>query len=567
MRLRLVLALSLVAACSDDSEPVDAAAPPADAAIADVAPVIDVPVIDSAVPPDSFYTADAGPGWEVDVERIYADVAELSSDAYGGRLAGTTGNEDALSYVEDIFTDLGLTPAGTGGTYRQAFTFASWKTSAPASFTLAGASLVEGEDYAVLEYAGTAEVSGDLVFAGYGITVPAFDPADYPSCPLAAGGYDDYADLDVSGKIVVVLRHGPADDAAVNTGCPVNTDGQAWLFGYKAANARLHGAAAIILVQHYASSTGEHLAGTIGEEYYDSGFPVISVDRDLIEAQVPELSGWADAIDAESAPGGHGTAVATSLVTSGAMMEVTTDNVLGALPGTSPGIADEVIVIGAHIDHVGSDPSMCPGVSGTTFCHGADDNASGSAVMLELARVMVHAGFTPARTIVFAAFNAEEEGLWGSCYYVDHPTYPIANTKAMYSVDMVGAGDGSGLILYGGQTTVNSWLVDLMEGADSAAGLTYAVTPEAPLDASDHACFGYVGVPAVLALSLGPHTDYHTPADTIDTIVKADLLTSAQMLWASLRVLSRGDEAGFLGKPAHKPSTSTRFRPSLRATF
>jgi Zn-dependent M28 family amino/carboxypeptidase len=197
-------------------------------------------------------------------------------------------------------------------------------------------------------------------------------------------------------------------------------------------------------------------------------------------------------------------------------------------------LKSETVVIGAHVDHLGKVPG------GSVYNPGADDNASGTAVMMELARAVVLSGLQPKRTVLFAAFNAEEQGLVGSCHYVSTPALPLATTAAMFSVDMVGAGDGSGLILYGGNVPEYAWLADLMSASQQKAGLAYTLDLQSPMNASDDACFMQAGVPSLLALTRGPHTDYHTPKDTIDTILEADLEAAARLLWVTLQPLSQG---------------------------
>jgi Zn-dependent M28 family amino/carboxypeptidase len=159
-------------------------------------------------------------------------------------------------------------------------------------------------------------------------------------------------------------------------------------------------------------------------------------------------------------------------------------------------------------------------------------------------------GLAPARTLVFALFNAEEAGLIGSATYVDDPPYPLDQIAAMFSLDMVGAGDGTGLILYGTTKSRLAWLADLMEGASAEAGLPYAVVRADALDLSDHVYFYYAGVPAVFGFTIGDHDGYHTPADTIDHIRLEDLTASSAMMWATLVPLALGTEADYLGKRA-----------------
>jgi len=211
------------------------------------------------------------------------------------------------------------------------------------------------------------------------------------------------------------------------------------------------------------------------------------------------------------------------------------------VPGTDATLSAEAVVIGAHIDHLGVE-----GGTGAIF-RGADDNASGTAMTLELIRGVRESGLVPARTLVFALFNGEEAGLIGSQWQVAHPVVPNADVVAMFSLDMVGAGDGSGVALYGATETANAWLADLMDAAAAEAGLAYVVERSMPLPLSDHAPYVGARVPAVMATTLGPHSTYHTPADTIDGILADDLLAGAELMWAELVPLALGTESSYLG--------------------
>jgi hypothetical protein len=489
----------------------------------------------------------------IDPQRIFDDVAALASPAMQGRKPPSEGNLAALAYVENRFIRLGLEAVGDAHTYRQAFDFSSWDLLGPSSMSVAGQALAAGGDYTVMNDSGSAEVSAELVFVGYGLTVPPFEAAQHPGCPLSPAGYDDYQGVDVAGRIAVVLRHGPMENQAVHTGCPANAacvePPCLWNFGYKAANAALHGAATIILAQDYHHSGEEIIAGTLGAAYYAPQLAALSVKRTTLEAAIPSLQTWAEAIDTTGLPQSHGTSVHASVRVSAALSRSTSTNLLGARPGTDPALAAEVIVVGAHLDHLGVDSE-----TGQVFT-GADDNASGTAVMMELARAVTDPGFAPKRTVLFAAWNAEEEGLYGSCHYVEsNPVYPLGKTKVAFAVDMVGAGDGSGVEVIGGSQPAYRWLMDVMQGAVTAQGLGVLVQPSGPLDASDHACFAAAGVTGVLVSTLGPHADYHTLRDTIDTISKKDIDTAARVMWATLEPLALGSEASF--ESAHKPRAS-----------
>ena len=316
-----------------------------------------------------------------------------------------------------------------------------------------------------------------------------------------------------------------------------------WNFSTKAANARARGAAAMLLVNDYRHDALSEAAGVaLDEDASDDDLPALFVDRGAVEAKIPDLQTWADAIDANLTGNGHATGVSATLnlgVSSGE-----TDNILGVVPGTDPVLQDEVVVIGGHIDHVGID-----------FCeiyNGADDNASGTAVMMELARALATYEIAPARTVLFAAWNAEEMGLIGSYYYVQDPSYPIGDMVAMFSVDMVGAGDGSGVSIFGGLLQEHRWLGDLMASSATSKAIDGLVSPVEPFDydASDHAWFEHAGVPAVLISTRGEHLYYHTPEDTIANILEQDLGTAAWLMWAVLEPLAMGTEDLYLTKRA-----------------
>jgi Zn-dependent M28 family amino/carboxypeptidase len=214
--------------------------------------------------------------------------------------------------------------------------------------------------------------------------------------------------------------------------------------------------------------------------------------------------------------------------------------VLAKVQGTDPLLGNEVIVVGAHIDHLGF------GESG--IYRGADDNASGAAIVLELSRMFQKCGLTPKRTLLFAEWNAEEMGLLGSKYYVDHPTLPLSDTIALYNFDMVGGGDGSGILLFGGDDSVNRWLTDLMINASDEAGLDHVIQLVPQKLASDHAPFVGKGIPVCWGFARpDPHPGYHTPDDDMSRINPQSLRAVTELFWAALRPLAMGEEGNYLG--------------------
>ncbi len=514
--------------------------------------VVDDAGCDADADMDTGVDADIEEPVEFDIDRIYNDVAWLAHDDRTGRLPGTAGNEVSVEYVRALFEELGLTPGGDNGTFLQEFDFSMWEIAGESTVSVDGSPLDAANGFMVMQYSGAGQVDAEIVFAGHGMTVPPFDPASYPNCPLPATGYDDFANVDVTGKIALVMRRGPGNLEAVHNHCPASeactTTPCLWNFGYKAKNAALHGATGVMVINNYQLSGEIPPDVTLGADYYVSNLPVVFVDRSAMEAAIPDLPSWSAAIDADLAPQSQATAVTAQLHVETEMVTVTSHNVVGIWPGSDPVLADEVIVVGAHVDHVGMDP-----VTGEIY-NGADDNASGTAVVMELARAFAQSPRTTARTLVFAAWNAEELGLIGSCHHVRYPAFPMSQTVAAYSIDMVGAGDGSGLAVFGGTVPEHRWLVNVMNGYAHELGLEKYGLGLPPLDASDHVCFAYSGVPAVLLSTLGPHGYYHTPQDTIDTILPQDLEVAVNLSWAGIYPIAMGIEHLYLNRKNHVPA-------------
>ena len=478
-----------------------------------------------------------------DQARLLGHVEVLASDEYAGREPGTPGGELAEAYIEAHYQALGLAGAGDDGGFRHAFPLERFTVTGPAELELDGTGYSERNGFELFTYSGSGTVEAELVFVGYGLTVPPFEAADHPRCPLDPGGWDDYQGLDLEGKIAVVMRHGPSDDWDIGDYCPVNAaaqdEGDLYTFGYKAANAALHGAGAMLLFTDYQHDEGQAEVGNIGEGYYQPEFPALFVGRGALENHLPELSTWASDLDSSLEPSPQATGVQGRVVTATAVTSVTVPNILAELPGDADH-GDEIIIVGAHFDHLGTD-------GGGSIYHGADDNASGTAVLLELAQLFAEWGVQPARTVVFASFNAEELGLVGSMYYVIDPPHPIDDTVAMLNLDMVGGGDELGFIDFGGTEDGSEELYELLATqADDDF-------PVSPLDASpnsDHAWFQYSGVPIAFLFTTGAHAPYHTPEDTFDTISGVELEQTTRLSWDTLRILAMAQEDAVLEQAA-----------------
>lgn len=448
--------------------------------------------------------AHAAPPSVPPAEWLLGQVKALSAPEMDGRRSGTPGGDRAARHVSDVFQQAGLRPGGDGGTFLQTFQVPTGiRLGSGNELTIlapAPRALALGTDFAPLAVSTDAEVAGEVVFAGYGITA-----ADL--------GYDDYAGVDANGKIVLVMTGEPRGrDPASPFRRP-----EAYHYSersHKIINAREHGARAIILVPHPATPDTLPALGGVSQPW---SIVAVAVTRGIAESLLApagsRLSDLADAIDRSLMPRSQALAPVRVRVKTDLVRERGgAANVVAILPGTDPRLRGEAVVVGAHYDHLGrgGEGSLAPDLIGTVH-PGADDNASGTAAVMALARAFAASGGAP-RTLVFIAFGGEELGILGSTHYVRHPAFPLDKTVLMVNLDMVGRlRDGK---LYVG-------------GVDSGVGLRGVVTEAAkglalelrgdPFASSDHAAFYPAGRP-VLFLFTGAHGDYHRPTDTWDKV-------------------------------------------------
>jgi hypothetical protein len=453
-----------------------------------------------AVMPVVATPAAPSPAWLLD------HVKALAAPELEGRASGSPGAERAANLVAAEMHRLGLKPGGDGGTWLQAFTV-------PTGIRLGATNTLEflaptsrplalGRDFAPLTVSAEGRREAELVFAGYGISAPDL-------------GWDDYAGIDVRGRIVLVLEHEPrrADPAGPFRQPDAYHYGQR---SHKLINAREHGALGILLI-----APGEALPALTGHAQSTGILAAAitpAVGDALLATAGTSVAAAAAAIDAGPAPRSFAVPGARLALQVSLMRERgRTANVVGILPGRDTRLREEAVVIGAHYDHLGrgGQGSLAPDAVGEVH-PGADDNASGVAALLGLARAFATAGGAP-RTLVFVAFSGEEMGLLGSAHYVRHVAHPIERTVLMLNLDMVGRLRQR--TLYVGGVDSGSGLRELVQA--QAGGLTLSVRGD-PFGPSDHASFYAAGRP-VLFLFTGAHADYHRPGDTWDKVDAAGL--------------------------------------------
>jgi hypothetical protein len=399
----------------------------------------------------------------------------------------------------------GIAPAGDSGTYYQSFDFVSAVKLGPANALrfdgpgTAGSPAVD-VDFRPFAFSTSASASGPLVFAGYGITAP-------------DKNYDDYAGLDVTGKIVLVLRFAPDGEN------PRGEYARFTSFRAKERTAREKGAAGMLIITGPANDAQDDLVRLRHEPSGgSSGIPVLSVKRSVVEpllrAAGIELKTIQDSIGARRVP--RSVALPATRVTMTADVQKVmghTANVVGVLAGTDPVHRNEVVVLGAHFDHLGfgGANSMVPDT--VAIHNGADDNASGTAGLLELAELH-GTSRTNRRTLLFTFFSGEELGTLGSQYYVAHPTYPLAGTVAMLNMDMIGRLDQR-VLSVGGTGTSPVW-PGLLNVHNADSTFVLKMNPDG-FGPSDHASFYGRDIP-VLFFFTGTHDDYHKPTDDWEKI-------------------------------------------------
>jgi hypothetical protein len=455
-------------------------------------------------------------------ERIQSDVTRLAGDAWQGRRAGTRGADQAAEWLGKQLQRIGLSP-GERGSWFQPFSFIDGVTlGAKNQLAVGERTFKAGVDFRPLAFSSPGSVAGAAVFAGYGIVAKELT-------------WDDYEGLDAKGKIVVVLRFSPAGDDTQSKW------GAFMALRQKASLARDHGARALLLVTGPGTPkvADELVPLRADASLSDAGLPVLSIRRAVADAL---FAGSGTTLADAQIRIDHGKpeplrlASRAELVADVAPKRSATRNVVGVLPGSDP--AAGTIVAGAHYDHLGLGMvgSLDPAPDGKIH-HGADDNASGVAALLELAR-RLKTGTPRARSVTFVAFGAEEEGALGSSYFVKNPPVPLERIAAMVNMDMVGRMRDDGLDVHGVGTS-SAWK-PLVEEADKSAGLKLRLH-EGGFGPSDHNPFYVAGRP-VLFVFTGVHADYHRPSDTADKINAAGIAKVVELMGAIVSGMAGNSE-------------------------
>jgi hypothetical protein len=436
-------------------------------------------------------------------------VKHLTAKDMRGRGTGTPQLDRAAAYIAKEFRKAGLKPV-VDGSYYQSFRVSvdsKLGEKNALSYSVAGArtELAVTNDFMPLGFSGSGTVEAPVVFGGYGISAREY-------------GYDDYADVDVRGKLVVIMSHEPQEfeGGSVFEGRIYTEHSQ--LFS-KALNARARGAAGVI----YVSDTANHSSTEKLEPFTSSvspdnpGLPFVQVKSPVVEAWFAaagrDFKTAQTSIDSSLKPQSFDfpDSVRVSMSIDVGHQARPVHNVLGYIPGRS----DEYLIVGAHYDHlgIGEQFSLAPEKVGTPH-PGADDNASGTAGVIALARWLAGQPRSD-RGVLFIAFAGEELGLLGSSHYVNHPVLPLEKALVMINMDMIGR-IRDGKVLVSGAEAGSAYRSTLrMLGTRYSLALD--LDDSGLYGSSDHTSFKTKLVPVLFFFS-GLHSDYHRPSDTWEKI-------------------------------------------------
>ncbi|MFO0809878.1 MAG: M28 family peptidase [Gemmataceae bacterium] len=472
------------------------------------------------------------------IPRMRIDLTFLASPECEGRGPGTAGIDKAADYIAAAFKSAGLKGAMPDGSYFQPFTFKGSPTlGSDVSVELygpAGAqSLKIGDDFQPLGLTGRGKAEGGLAFVGYSVT------AD-------AAHYDDFAGIDVAGKVVVMIRKCPrysSDKPFVDD----QTQQKVASLASKLENAQKHRAAAVLMVNDAAEKDDALVDFRFSVFGNPVDIPAFQIRRSLADAMLRSAANKSlveveEAINRDLKPTSQVlTGWTAKLAVSVERKTIGIKNVVATLEGAGP-LANQTVVIGAHYDHLGLggvnslDPSRKPSIH-----FGADDNGSGTTALLELARRFGAMSDRQGRRLVFLAFSGEEVNLLGSAHYVKEPLFPLDNTTVMVNLDMVGRmtpdpKSGKGKIEVGGTGSAKGfdWFLESLNRKYDFA-LKKSLSGVGP---SDHTSFYMKGVP-VLFFFTGTHKEYHKPTDTVDRINFDDMSRIVDMVEDVVTIQSR----------------------------
>jgi len=439
---------------------------------------------------------------EATAKKLRQHVSFLASEALKGRLTGSEEDSLAADYILKQLIKSGLTPLFDQGFQRYRVTDKIIE-GPDNSLTINGVKLKTEIDFAPFAFSGNGIFHGEVVFAGYGFEI------NEDSLK-----WNDYAGIDIKGKIALIMRGDPEIEKTTSPFVRYSKDRD------KVLEAKDMGALAVFLVSGKSYDSEDKFEPLVKGDL-SVGIPAFHITRkvanQILESTKQTIEDLEKKLNERRKPQSALTAELVAGQSDVIQTTVPTRNVVMQIQAKDPSLKNEYVIIGAHFDHLGmggvGSGSRVPDTLGVH--HGADDNASGVAMILELAHKLAASSKNLKRSIAVIAFSGEEEGLLGSKWFVDSSKFDFKKVNAMVNLDMVGRLNESSTIQIGGVGTAELFKKMIYAASDTTI-LKFILADEG-YGPSDHASFYGKNIP-VLFISSGAHLDYHTPADSWDKI-------------------------------------------------
>lgn len=484
-------------------------------------------------------------------EEIIKHIQFLASDNLKGRYPGTPGSEKAVDYIIRDFSKNGILP-GINQDYRQVFEFVTSLQMGSNNVLSVNDQTYEVEkDFIPLGFSANGGVDGAVVFAGYGFAID------------DSIKWNDYTHINTEKKWVIILRGGPEENNP-------HSNYEAHLpLRKKALVARDNKAAGVLFVSPINSEGKDELINLRYEQSFsDMGIPIIHLTRTLADSIITaggqNLARLEKALINTKSPQSFALeGVSVTGVVNLEKITINIANVLGLIPGNDSSLKDEYIVLGAHFDHLGMGGAGTSSLTPDSMAihNGADDNASGIAGLLVIGKQLASNRHLLKRSVLLMAYNAEEEGLLGSKYFVKNPTVKLESITTMINLDMIGRMKENSLTIGGTGTALN--FEDLLNNINIDHGLNLKMS-QAGYGPSDHASFYINNIPVLFFFS-GTHEDYHKPSDDWNKINSDGEKQITDFIYDLILGLSNLDE-----RPQYMeagPKEGSRVRANFKVTL
>ena len=452
---------------------------------------------------------------DITTGELLSHIKYLSSDSLKGRQTGMTGDSLAAEYIKNELVSYGFVPLSGDGFQR--FKVATRILPGPGNtFSVNGKPFMPEKEFTPMGFSSNKAIESEVLFAGYGFNI------NNDSLK-----WNDYQSIDPTGKWVMILRADPETDKTISPFIPFSGDRD------KALLAKDMGAAGVLLISGPAFDPQDTFESLNSGEY-SVDIPVIRIKRDVADVILTKsktsVSSLEKKLNSTRKPASFPTGVKVSAQTEIIIERNNTRNVVMLLSGQDELLKNEYIIIGGHFDHLGiGGPGSSSRVADTVAVHhGADDNASGVALMLELAEKFAHTRGSHKRSIICIAFTGEELGLLGSKYFADNPGIDLSKVNAMINLDMVGRLQETNVLQVSGIGTAENFR-DLVTSLSDTTVIKLTLSDEG-YGPSDHSSFYGKNIP-VLFFSTGAHLDYHTPSDTYDKINYEGMVTISAIIF------------------------------------